>query len=442
MKIVLWGINYAPEPVGIAPFNRDLCEYLAAAGHDVAAVTSFPYYPAWRKAPGDAGRWHRAETVAGVRVHRCWCYVPAVATAARRIVHELTFGLVSMIRILRLPRAELYVVVSPPLVLGFFAWIASRLKRSRFVFHVQDLQPDAALGLGMLRRGPLVRALFGLERLAYAKAAAVSGISEGMMAAFREKGVPAARRALLPNWLRGGPETEPAAAERAAARRRFGVGAGTRLAVYAGNLGRKQKLEILVEAAALLDGQAPSGDRGTHVLIAGDGAARADLEACRRAHPGAAVTLLPLLSDADYRALLLAADYALITQAAGSGQFFFPSKLLSVLAAGLPVVAVADADSELALAVAAGGFGCTVPPGDAPALAAVWRRLAAGDGTELAGWRERTRWVRRFARETVLPQFAAFLAAAGRDTGAVPAPAAAGYAPAAAGAPMPPSVFP
>lgn len=422
MKIVLWGINYAPEPVGIAPFNRELCDYLAAAGHDVTAVTTFPYYPQWRKDAGDARRWHRAETMGRVRVHRCWCHVPAVATTAGRMLHELTFGFASLYRILRLPRAALYVVVSPPLGLGCFAWIASRLKRSRFVFHVQDLQPDAALGLGMLERGPLVRALFGLERLVYAKAALVSGISEGMMAAFQEKGVPSTRRALLPNWLRGAPAPAPSAADRAAARARFGVGEGTRLAVYAGNLGHKQKLEILVAAAALLGGPGPAGSRDTRVVIAGDGAARADLEASLRAHPGIAVTLLPLLSDADYGALLLAADYALITQAAGCGHFFFPSKLLSVLAAGLPVVAVADAESELALAVAAGGFGCTVAPDDAPALAAVWQRLAAADAL-LAAWRERTRWVRRFAREAILPEFAGLLLAA--ETGDTVAPGAA-----------------
>ncbi len=80
MKITLWGINYAPESIGIAPFNRELCEYLAGRGHDVSAITSFAYYPHWQKAAGDRGRWHRsAETAGGVRVHRCWCYVPAVA---------------------------------------------------------------------------------------------------------------------------------------------------------------------------------------------------------------------------------------------------------------------------------------------------------------------------------------------------------------------------
>jgi colanic acid biosynthesis glycosyl transferase WcaI len=404
MKVILWGINYAPESIGIAPFNRELCEYLAGRGHHVTAVTAFPYYPHWRKQPGDRGRWHRAETAGGVSVHRCWCYVPAVVTSLRRIAHELSFGLVSTLRILALPRADVYVVVSPPLALGFFAWIATTLKRSRFVFHVQDLQPDAAVGLGMLKRGWLVRALYGLERLAYAKAAVVSGISGGMMTAFRRKGVPPAKRLLLPNWLRIAAGSPSEAKGRDEARRHFGIADGTLLAVYAGNLGRKQSLEILIEAAFLLMAAPSDGAARVRLIIAGDGAARPDLEQCLRSHPGTGVQLLPLLSDDEYAALLGAADVALITQATGTGQFFFPSKLLSVLAAGLPVVAVADEDSELSHAVREGGFGHTVQPGDAIGLAAALRSLGESPA-QLAAWAGRTVWVRQFSRETILPRF-------------------------------------
>ena len=420
MKIILWGINYAPESIGIAPFNRELCEFLAGRGHDVTAVTSFPYYPHWRKEPADCGQWHRAETARGVKVHRCWCYVPAKVTALRRIAHELSFGLVSMLHNLVCPRADVYVVVSPPLGLGFFAWVTTRLKRSRFVFHVQDLQPDAAVGLGMLRAGWLVRTLYGLEHLAYAKAARVSGISDGMMSAFHEKGVPPAKRALLPNWLRAEAGTPPAGSDRPGARRFFGIADGMLLAVYAGNLGRKQSLEILIEAAALLLTLPAASAAKVRVIIAGDGAARPELEQCLRAHPGAGVQLLPLLSDHDYARLLVAADLALITQAAGTGRFFFPSKLLSVLAAGLPVVAVADDHSELSAAIRAGGFGRTVPPGDALGLAEILRSLSECSHP-LDTWAGRTKWVQQFSREAILPRFEQMLLSVGRGHGMDPA---------------------
>ena len=61
MKILVWGINYAPEVSGIAPFNTALCEFLASRGHAVTMLTTFPYYPQWKKRPEDSGKLWRAE---------------------------------------------------------------------------------------------------------------------------------------------------------------------------------------------------------------------------------------------------------------------------------------------------------------------------------------------------------------------------------------------
>jgi colanic acid biosynthesis glycosyl transferase WcaI len=136
--------------------------------------------------------------------------------------------------------------------------------------------------------------------------------------------------------------------------------------------------------------------------------------------PGIAVQLLPLLSDERHAALLRAADVALITQAAGTGQFFFPSKLLSVLAAGLPVLAVADEQSELSGAIRAGDFGVVVPPGDAVKLAEVLRGLGNAR-YQLAAWADHTKWVRQFSREAILPRFEQMLLNVARVPGAVAA---------------------
>ena len=400
MRIIVWGINYAPEVTGIAPCNAGLCEYLQAAGDDVRMLTTFAYYPQWRKSAGDRGRLYRTDLVNGVTVHRCWHYVPARVTSLRRIWHEFTFGLTSALRALTLPRADVYVVVSPPLVLGAFAWLVTRLRRSRYVFHVQDLQPDAAAGLGMVKPGRFLRMLYRLERFAYRRAVLVSGISAGMMKAFARKGLPAAQTYYFPNWSHA---AEPVAAPPGAGTRvraRHGVGEHDFVAFYSGNLGRKQGLEVLIETAALL-AERPASVRPITLFVAGDGAARAELAAAVAARGLRNLLLRPLLDDADYRAMLATADLCLITQAAGTGQFFFPSKLLRVLEAGRPVLAVADADSELATAVTEGGFGRVLPPQNAAALADELVRLEAAPEV-LAGWAARTSWVQVFAAPTVL----------------------------------------
>jgi colanic acid biosynthesis glycosyl transferase WcaI len=395
MKVILWGINYSPEATGIAPFNAELAEYLARQDFDISVVTGFSYYPHWRKSPADRWRLFRTERINGVKVFRCAQYVPSKVSTVRRIVHELSFGLSSLLRVLVLPRANLYIVISPPLFLGACAWIVTLLKRSRFVFHVQDLQPGAAVGLGMVKGRGFIRALYALERFAYRHAAAVSGISGGMMDELQRKGVPAQKRIYFPNWLR---TTSPFAAWRGEFRRRFDIPSDHLLAVYSGNLGRKQGIDILLETAQRLDG-AP-----VTLVIAGAGAEREGLVERVAAQNLPNLRLLPLLEDAEYALMLADADVGLITQASGTGQYFFPSKLLTLLQVGLPVATVADADSELARAVGEGGFGLNIQPGQSGELATVLLRMAS-DPDFRKRLRERTNWVQRFSPSFVLPQF-------------------------------------
>jgi colanic acid biosynthesis glycosyl transferase WcaI len=397
MRIIVWGINYAPEFIGIAPQNVTLCEFLEGQGHDVEMVTTFPYYPAWRKLPGDRGRLYRTDVVSGVRVRRCWHFVPAQVSRLKRILHEGTFVATSMLRALFLRRPDVFVVVSPPLLLGVAAWLVGKVKGAPFIFHVQDLQPDAAVGLGMLKPSAFTRALYGIEAFSYQKAARVSGITRGMLRTFEEKGVAGQKRIYFPNAIdlsSEGPEPD-----RGAFRKRHDFPESEFLAVYSGNLGIKQGLEILLETAALLR------DPGIRFLVCGDGAQRDTLAARATEMRLPNFSLLPLQPDRDYAALLRDADVCFITQQAGAGNAFFPSKLLALLAKAKPVVTVASPESDLALALAEGNFGVNVPPGRPAELAAVLDALAK-DPARLAEYGAAgRRYVEQFEKTRVLPNF-------------------------------------
>ena len=393
MKILVWGINYAPEAAGIGPCNTALCEFLRAAGHEVEMVTTFPYYPAWKKRPEDRGVAWRSEIHNGVPVHRCWHYVPARVRWWRRIIHEATFVLTSLPRVLTRPRPDLLIAVSPPLLLGPASWLVSMLRDTRYVFHVQDLQPDAALGVGLLRDDLFTRALYAAERFSYRQAWRVSGISRGMLAAFTAKGVPAEKQLYFPNGIRLEPPPS-----RGAFRARHGFADGDFLAVYSGNIGVKQGLPVLVRAARLLR------DQHIRLVICGDGAQRSVIESEAAGMDN--VRLLPLLPDAEYREMLADCDVAIIPQLAGSGRAFFPSKLLNPLTCSRAILSVADADSELARAVVEGGFGCNVLPGEAGVIADALEQLAANPA-QLASCGQAGRdWVAQFEQERVLAAFA------------------------------------
>ncbi|MGI9087944.1 MAG: WcaI family glycosyltransferase [Chthoniobacterales bacterium] len=377
MRVVVWGINYAPEFTGIAPHNVALCEFLQTRGHDVEMVTTFSYYPTWRKLPADRGQFYRTDVINGVPVHRCWHFVPERVSALKRMAHEASFICTSTLRVLRLPRADVYVLVSPPLLLGAAGWFVGLSKRAPFVFHVQDMQPDAAVGLGMLREGWFIKTLYALEAFAYRSAAKVSGITRGMLVKFRRKGVPAERLIYFPNAI--SLAANGVTPERGEFRRRHNLPNEKFLAVYAGNLGVKQGLDVLLAAAQKLQ------DRRIHILICGDGAQREVLREQIRTLQLPNVSMLPLQQGADYTALLEDADVCFITQQSGSGNSFFPSKLLGLLAQSKPVITVADPESELAEAASEGGFGLNIPPGRPEDVAKVLDLLAK-DPARLAAY--------------------------------------------------------
>jgi len=404
MRVIVWSINYAPEVTGISPHNVALCEFLHRHGHDVEMLTTFAYYPAWRKRDEDKNQLYRTDLINGVPVHRCWHYVPERVSAWKRIIHEGTFILTSTLRGLFLRTPDVFVVVSPPLLLGMAAWCLTRLKRAPFVFHVQDLQPDAAVGLGMLRKGWFVQMLYWLERFAYQHATRVSGISDEIVDAFRRKGVPEEKLILFPNTVALSDSGEfPIRGE---FRSKNGFAADDFLAVYAGNLGVKQGLDILIEAAALL-----REHLHIRIVLCGDGAERIALENTVAKRGLANISMLPLKLGREYHELLADADLSLITQQSGSGNSFFPSKLLVTLAHSSPVLTVADEESALARAVHKGGFGLNVLPGNARAVANAFTDLASRRD-QLSSWGAAGRqYVKQFEQTPVMEKFVGQLAA-------------------------------
>lgn len=408
MRVIVWGINYAPEFTGIAPHSVALCEFLHTRGHDVEMVTTFSYYPTWRKLPEDKGELYRTDIISGVPVHRCWHFVPARVSPLKRIIHEATFIATSFLRMLALPRPDVFVVVSPPLALGVAASTMGWLKRAPFVFHVQDLQPDAALKLGMLKQGWFTRALLWLEAHAYAKAARVSSITRGMLDVFRAKGVPEEKLVYFPNAI--ALRDAPAPPERGRFRERYAFRPDDFIAVYAGNLGVKQGLDVLIEAARLVT------DRRIRIVICGAGAQRDVLAARVRDLGLPNVIMLPLQEGEDYRALLADVDVCFITQQAGAGNSFFPSKLLGLLAQGKPVIIVADAESELSRSVEEGRYGVSLAPGRPAELAQALDALAVDPGRLAQFSAAGRQYVQQWEKTTVMENFEQELARLARET--------------------------
>lgn len=369
MKLLVISINCAPELTGIGKYVGEMVEWLVAHGAEVRVVTAPPYYPAWRVAHGYSAWRYRSERLGGALVYRCPLYVPRRLTGLRRLVHLLSFALTSLPVCLGLAlrwRPDVVFVVEPPLVCAPAAWCAARLAGARSWLHVQDFEVDAAFGLGLLRSAWLRRVATAAEVGLLRLFDRVSAISEPMVDRLASKRVPPASRYLFPNWVDTA-EIHPLACA-GTLRGDLGLPDGPLVFLYSGNLGQKQGLEVLIEAAHALE-----ADRRVLFLICGEGPARTPLEHLAAGAPN--IVFRDLQPRERLNELLNLAAVHLLPQRAGVEDLVLPSKLTAMMASGRPVLATARPGTGLARAVEHGGL--VVAPGDAAALATAASRLAA-----------------------------------------------------------------
>jgi colanic acid biosynthesis glycosyl transferase WcaI len=393
MKVLILSINYWPEVTGIGAFTTYRAEYLAAAGHEVEICTTFPYYPDWKVADEYRGRLAQSETRNGVTIRRGYVYVPAKVTAIRRILHEASFIVSASLRALFCKRPDVILVISPPLGLAVPAILLSRIWRVPYVFDVQDLQPDSAGDLGMLPK-PLLAVLYALEKAAYRNAHLVTTLTNKMKERIVAKGISPEKVGLIE------PRMDESLAtivpeEGQAFRRKYGID-GKFVVTYSGNIGVKQKLDVVIDAAAL-----SRDDDSMLFLVVGNGADCARIQS-RAAELGLSnLRFLPVLDETDFRGLLAASDICLVTQQKTASEIAFPSKIVSYLAAACPVIASVSPDSEVARIASEAGAGKVAMAEDPEALLRAILEMRDSDLRKM-GKSARSYAIRRWSAERVL----------------------------------------
>ncbi|AKT50528.1 glycosyltransferase [Arsenicicoccus sp. oral taxon 190] len=360
MKILIVCLNYAPEPSGTAPYTAGLAQGLVDLGHDVRVIAGIPHYPSWTNYTGFTGR-RRDEVVDGVPVTRLWHTIPSSGggPGLGRAVMELTFGIHTLL--VRWGRPDLVLTVSPALISSGFALARARLSpgRPRTAIWVQDMYSTGLAELGSA--GAVAAAAFTLlERGVLGLADGVSVIHERFRRyVVEEVGVDPRKVAVNRNWAHL--RTDPHGVDVRQMRATLAGDPDRPIALHAGNMGAKQGLENVVEAARLAQG------RGSDVMfvLVGDGNQRARLE---ELGTGCAnLRFAPALPDGEFRAALEAADVLLVNEKAGVKEMAVPSKLTSYFRVGRPVVAATSDDGSCADEVRAANAGPVIPAGD-PAL--------------------------------------------------------------------------
>jgi len=353
MKILIHGPNFYPEVIGVGKYTDEMASWFSSLGHDVRVVTAPPYYPAWRVSEDYRSYLYKLESRNGVKVYRCPLWVPKKPTSLSRIVHLLSFALSSFPVMLRQVswRPNFVWVVEPTLLCAANGLLVARLSGSKAWLHIQDFEVDAALDLGLLKISFLRRWIRVFEGWIMRRFDRVSTISNRMVERTIRKGVRAQSTILFPNWV----DTSLIRPLKSANNYRHELGISDEMvvALYSGNMGNKQGLDILAEVAKSLQYESK-----ICFVFCGNGSEREVLvRACAALENVRFMDLQPLnrLNE-----LLNLADIHLLPQRADAADLVMPSKVTGMLASGKAIIATAHEGTELAAVVRESGL--VVPP--------------------------------------------------------------------------------
>lgn len=369
MRILVVGINYAPDLIGVAKYNTELCETLASFGHEVRVVTAPPYYPNWRVPPHFRGLKYRSEEINGVSVMRAPIYVPRNPTGTKRLLHHASFALSSSWPVVSAAfrwRPDVVFSVAPSLKSAALpSWIGRRTGALTWL-HVQDFEVDAAFDLGLLSSQSLKDPMFAIERKILQSFDYVSTISPQMAARLAVKGVKKEKIREIRNWTDTAQITPGSGSPRL--RAELGLDDSHFVGLYSGTMSNKQGLDLIVAAARSID----QADSNVRFILCGEGPDKENLQ-----HLATGLTnvqFLGLQADERFAELLRTADVHFIPQKAQAADLVLPSKLGGILASGKPVIVMAELGTGLAEEVERAGL--VIPPGDAKSLATSISRLA------------------------------------------------------------------
>ncbi|MEO7312949.1 MAG: WcaI family glycosyltransferase [Chitinophagaceae bacterium] len=370
-SILIVGINFFPEPTGVGKYTSEMAFYLGQNDHQVKVVTGFPYYPAWKVFPGYKNLFYKTEKINNVSVTRCPLYVPASLSGLKRMMQDFSFFSTSLVYVmglmLRGRRYDVVFVASPSFMSGFVgSFYRFIYRKTKFVYHIQDLQVDAAEELGMIKSSLLLKILKRSEGFILKKASWVSTISLGMQKKIKDKPFPIKREYLFPNWVDfSNIFAKPVDAEKI---RPLGFPLDKEMVFYSGAVGEKQGLEMVLAIAK----KALSALPGLVYVISGSGPYVGVLQKHAADQNLSNLFFIDLQPLDIFNELLNHAFIHLVIQKGKASDLLLPSKLTNILAVGGLCIVTAAAGTSLCDIVDGNQLGVVIPPEDPRAF---WNAL-------------------------------------------------------------------
>ena len=398
LRLIVLCPHFEPDMAPTGVVMTRIVHELAARGHELHVVTSLPWYRKHQVETGWAGALWRIEKTTWGSISRVQPFAGQTkSNLVRRAVGFILFSYFVGLRALFAGgfwrRADGVLAMSPPLTLGLIGWHTKLFRGGKLVFNIQDVFPDAAVETGAISNQRIIAAASWLERVSYQRSDSVVLLSDDLANNVQRKLDQKFHKRIrvIPNFV----DTQAIVPMSRLTNYRRELGVDESLVVmYAGNVGFSQSLELMIEAARVLP--------NVIFVINGEGAARKSLEA--KAHALSNVRFGDYQDASRLSEVLATGDLHVVPLRRGLGSVSVPSKTYSILAAGRPICAAIDLDTEVPRILAAANAGvCVEPDNQAAFVSAIAAMISDRKSLEEMGASGR-KWVEGHASPQSIAQ--------------------------------------
>lgn len=345
--VIVLGINYYPELTGIGNYTGDMCNWLASNENKCIVITAYPHYPEWQifKDYKNKAKFYSKEKdkTGYITIYRCPILLNGKTGAFSRIISELSFLFSSAIILFYLllkKKPKLIWSVSPSQLSSINAIWYSKIKRIPFYLHIQDLQIEAALNLGIIKNKSLIRVLLSFEKLIYNNVKSISTISEKMLDSINSK--TETKKEIFRNWVDTNYFFPINSLKKDEIRIKNNINSDSIIIMYSGSLGEKQGSELLLDLAKNYQ-----NNIRIKFIVSSIGPYWERLKEEAKIKKLENIKFVRLKSKEKLNDFLNIADLHLILQKEEAVDIVLPSKLLPLMAIGSNIIIQTSYESEM-----------------------------------------------------------------------------------------------
>lgn len=343
MKILIFGSNFYPEPIGIPRYTTDMAIALQKKNIEVTVLASPPLYPDWKRKNGFKYFSYSTEKKFGLSINRVPVFVPSQNSFFQRILYEISFFVFSLPKFLLLNRKKFdkVIITAPPFFLPlYFYLLGNKICK---ILIIKDLQVDISKNIKYFNNKLIIKLIEYIEKLTLIKSDIIFAVSNNMVKKIKTK-TSQTDVNFFPDWVDTSILIEKSKTEINILKKSLGIEEDKVLIGYSGNIARKQGLNLLVD---IFEKNLMAKFPKLNLVICGNGSMKPELEKYIREKSIKNIIMVPLQSEENLPTLLSMIDIHFIPQINEVSDLVMPGKIFNIMSCSRPLIATANKNSNL-----------------------------------------------------------------------------------------------